>query len=165
MSTKSGLAIVIVIGLLLGSDWYLRSQRLSINPELTFTTITGQTINLRDLQGKPVLISFWATDCRSCIEEIPQLIGLHQQYAQTGLTIIAVAMYYDPPNRVLNMAADKQLPYAVALDPERTLAKAFGGVQMTPTTFLLDRAGRVDWKQLGRFDASALQQRVKTIVQ
>lgn len=158
MSIKSSLVLLVIVAALIAQ------QQPVIDPELSFTSISGQTLKLSELQGNPVLISFWATDCPSCLEEIPQLISLHQEYAKRGLTLIAVAMYYDPPNRVLALANDRQLPYPVALDPEQTLTHAFGNVQATPTTFLLDREGRITWKQLGRFDLAGLRQRVENML-
>src|SRR5512137_1942547 len=64
-------------------------------PNVTFSTITGKKINLKELSGKPVIVTFWATDCPACIKEIPDLIDLYKQYHKQGLEIIAVAMYYD----------------------------------------------------------------------
>ena len=146
------------IGVLLAiTVWYWQTQTLSPAPDVVFKTLNGETIALAELKGKPVLVTFWATDCQACLEEIPYLISLHRQYNQQGLTIIAVAMYYDPPNHVQEMATAKQLPYAVALDPAAELAKAFGNVQFTPTTFLIDKNGMTVMHKIGGFDLSTLQ--------
>ncbi|MGZ4982242.1 MAG: peroxiredoxin family protein, partial [Methylobacter sp.] len=72
------------------------SKTITSAPDVTFTTITGQKIALKDFRGKPVIVTFWATDCPSCIQEIPDLIDLYTQYHAAGLEMIAVAMYYDP---------------------------------------------------------------------
>ena len=133
-------------------------------PNAVFKTIGGETISLAALHGRPVLVTFWATDCPSCLEEIPQLIKLHQEFSPQGLTIIAVAMYYDPPNHVQEMAAAKQLPYAVALDPTAEHAKAFGNVRLTPTSFLIDTNGMIVMEKLGELDVPALIKKLnKTI--
>ena len=92
------------------------SKTITSAPDVTFTTLTGQKITLNGLRGKPVIVTFWATDCPSCIKEIPDLIDLYSQYHSSGLEMIAVAMYYDPPNHVVDMTKAKQLPYNVALD-------------------------------------------------
>lgn len=163
MTLKTGFGLAFMLCLLIGGGYWL-STRSYLNPDLSFTTIDGQTLTLKKLNGKPVLVNFWATDCPSCIAEIPHLIELHRQYAHRGLSIIAVAMYYDPPNHVLTLAKDQQLPYAVALDPEQTLAKAFGNVQLTPTSFLLNGDGNIVWKQLGSIDRQALQQKLDALL-
>ncbi|CAD6877826.1 Putative thioredoxin [Methylomonas albis] len=107
---------------------------------------------IAELKGKPILITFWATDCPSCIEEIPDLIALHQQFNGNDLQIIAVAMPYDPPSHVQAFVKERLLPYAVALDIDSSLIRAFGDVQLTPTTFLIDRQGVIIMHKVGAFD-------------
>ncbi|MDD4915214.1 MAG: TlpA disulfide reductase family protein [Methylococcales bacterium] len=157
------LAGIVFICLLISGLWLTQPQKLSQAPNAVFKTIRGDSISLADLKGKPVLVTFWATDCPSCLAEIPDLISLYRQYADKGLTIIAVAMSYDPPNRVLSISETRQLPYPVALDPGAEHAVAFGNVQFTPTTFLIDRRGGVIMQKTGRFDAAALQAQLETL--
>ena len=64
-------------------------------PDLTLTTLDGQSIALAHLQGKPVIVTFWATDCESCLKEIPVFLDLYSRYHSQGLEIIGVSMYYD----------------------------------------------------------------------
>jgi peroxiredoxin len=155
---KSTTGFLFLAGLLALGTWFLLPQQLKAAPDAVFKTISGETISLAALHGKPVLVTFWATDCGSCLQEIPDLIALHRQYSPEGLTIIAVAMSYDPPNRVLEMTNEKQLPYAVALDPIAEHALAFGNVQFTPTSFLLDRQGGVVMQKTGRFDLAEVRE-------
>lgn len=133
------------------------SKTISQAPEVTFTTITGQKIALKEMRGKPVIVTFWATDCPACIKEIPDLIDLYAQYHAAGLEMIAVAMYYDPPNHVVDMTKAKQLPYNVALDLNSELADAFGGVLFTPSTFLIAPDGSVVKKATGLFDLAKMK--------
>lgn len=164
MNPKQKLGLFLAAGLLaFGFAWYSQTRILSIAPNAIFKTIKGESIALADLKGKPVLVTFWATDCPGCIEEIPHLISLHQQFSPQGLTIIAVAMDYDPPNHVLAMAEAKQLPYAVALDPTADHAKAFGNVQLTPTSFLIDRNGMIVMQKVGVFNLPSLQEQLKNL--
>ncbi len=130
-------------------------------PSATFTTITGGKIELLKLQGKPVIVTFWATDCANCIKEIPHLIDLHNQFHSKGLKIIAIAMYYDPPNHVVAMTKAKQLPYDVALDLKAEHAKAFGQIQLTPTTFLISPKGNIVMKKTGLLDITTMRQQIK----
>lgn len=160
MTLKQCIGIMPLICLLAAGVWFWQTPTARPAPELSFKTIKGESIELADLKGKPVLVTFWATDCPSCIEEIPHLIELHRQYSQEGLTIIAVAMYYDPPNRVLAMAKAKQLPYAVALDPSGSLALGFGNVRLTPTTFLIDKNGQIVMQKAGIFKLRDMRRRL-----
>jgi peroxiredoxin len=132
-------------------------------PDVTFTTITGKKIALKDLRGKPVIVTFWATDCPGCIKEIPHLIDLYTQYHKDGLEIIAVAMYYDPPNHVVTMTEEQQLPYNVALDLKAEQAHAFGDVQLIPSTFLISPDGLIDLKKTGAFDPAEMKTRIETL--
>lgn len=117
-------------------------------PELTFKSIEGDVITSADLKGHPVLIVFWATDCSSCIREIPDLIDLYKDYENTTAKILAVAMYYDPPSRVVSMSKGMQLPYPVIIDPQAKLTQALN-VQVTPTHILLAPDGRIEKRIVG----------------
>ena len=133
-------------------------------PAVVFTSINGDKIELKKLKGKPVIVTFWATDCASCIQEIPHLIALYQQFHPQGLEIIAVAMAYDPPNHVISMTKAKQIPYSVALDIKGNHAHAFGNVQWTPTTFLISPTGAIVIKKTGLLDITDMQQRIKNFL-
>jgi peroxiredoxin len=132
-------------------------------PDVTFTTITGKKIALNDLRGKPVIVTFWATDCPACIKEIPDLIDLYAQYHKQGREIVAVAMYYDPPNHVVTLTKDRQLPYNVALDLKAEHAHAFGDVQLIPSTFLISPDGLIALKKTGAFDPTEMKTRIETL--
>jgi peroxiredoxin len=127
----------------------------------TFTTITGQKLALQDLRGKPVLVTFWATSCSSCMAEIPHLIDLYQRFHPQGLELIAVAMAYDPPNQVVAMAKSKNLPYPIALDINSEHAHAFGDIWGTPTTYLIGTDGTISWHTVGMFDPDSLASRIE----
>lgn len=161
MTFKSTVISLICFGLLLAGGWYWLSQATTKAPNVTFTTLKGQTLHTSQLQGKLVVVSFWATDCPACVEEIPHWIDLHRQFAEQGLTILAVAMHYDPPNHVLAMAESKQLPYNVVLDPNGSLAQAFGNVQLTPTTFLMDRNGNIILHKTGALAPETILQKLR----
>ena len=141
----------------------LISQAPAKAPDVSFTTITGKKIALKDLRGKPVIVTFWATDCPGCIKEIPDLIDLYTQYHKQGLEIIAVAMYYDPPNHVVTMTEDRQLPYNVALDLKAEHAHAFGDVQLIPSTFLIRNDGLIDQKITGAFNPAEMKARIEKL--
>lgn len=163
MTFKQATGIFLLMGLVATAAWYWQTQTVRIAPAVTFKTLSGENLALADLQGKPVIVTFWATDCPGCIEEIPHLIQLHQNYSQRGLTIIAVAMHYDPPNHVLEMVKSQKLPYSVTLDPSGELAQAFGNVQLTPTTFLIDPKGHIVMQKVGAFGLSDMKQRLEAL--
>ena len=148
------LAIVLLAILSLAGLLQINNQNSIKNIE--FKTINGEKFDLQSLIGHPALITFWSTDCPSCIEEIPHLIELHQNYAKQGFRIIAVAMEYTPPNQVVAMAEAKRLPYAIVLDPESAIAHHFGDIRLTPTSFLISPDGSIAKHIIGSFNQSEL---------
>jgi peroxiredoxin len=125
-------------------------------PDVTFTTLQGERLDTASLRGKVVLVNFWATTCSTCIEEMPDLVKTYEKYTARGLETIAVAMDYDPEAQVRAYAEKNALPFKVAMDPDGEAAKGFKGVRMTPTTFLIDRQGRIMRSYLGKPDFNAL---------
>lgn len=125
-------------------------------PRVTFVSIAGEKITTESLRGSVVLVNFWATDCAVCIREMPQITATHNKYHAQGFETIAVAMRHDPPNYVLDYAEKNRLPFKVALDPLGELAAAFGGVKLTPTTFIIDRRGRIVRRITGEPDFAKL---------
>ena len=150
LKSKSLLAGIVIIALIAGFVVSLSIKPTA--PSVEFTSLKGEKIALDNLRGKVVLVNFWATDCPGCIAEMPELIQTYQKYKSRGLETIAVAMYYDPPNYVSTYATDKVLPFPVSLDPQGLLAKAFKDVQLTPTTFVIDKEGRILQRTVGVLD-------------
>jgi len=129
-------------------------------PNVSFTTLKGERIALGSLRGKVVLINFWATSCDVCIHEMPQMVKTFNRFKVQGLEMVAVAMNYDPPNYVLNYAQTRNLPFHVAVDAQGNIAKGFGDVQATPTTFLIGRNGKIIQKFQGEPDFDVLNKRL-----
>ena len=121
-------------------------------PQVQFRTLGGEKVATSDLRGKVVLVNFWATSCVICMAEMPRIIDTFNKFKGQGFETIAVAMDYDPPNFVLAYAQQKQLPFKVALDVDGAVAKSFGNVRLTPTTFIIDRRGKVVKQYLGEPD-------------
>lgn len=116
---------------------------------LSFVTLAGDRLTLRDLRGKVVLVNFWATSCPACVKEMPELARSYERYRARGFEIVAVAMAYDSAASVTAFAQTHALPFPVALDAEQTIAKAFGGVEVVPTTYIVDKDGRVQSRTHG----------------
>lgn len=135
---------------------YLAPPQRVAAPDATFTTIEGQTLATADLRGTVVLVNFWATDCIPCMREMPRIVQTYNKYRARGFETVAVAMSYDPPNRVLDYARKNALPFKIALDLSGELARRFGDVQFTPTSFVIDRRGNIVKRYLGEPDFAAL---------
>ena len=86
------------------------------------------------------------------------LADTYNQFKDRGFETIAVAMSYDPPEWVLNFAQTRQLPFKVALDNTGDIARDWGDVRLTPTTFIVDKQGRIIKRYIGEPDFRALHQ-------
>jgi len=146
-------------GTLLGllAYYWLAPEGLTTRPDIGLMTIDGEELRLASLQGRPVLVTFWATTCNSCLREMPHLIELYDELAPLGLEVIGIAMDYDPPNRVLAMRKARNIPYPIALDINADAARAFGDVRLTPTSFLIAPDGRIVYRKTGSMDMTRLR--------
>jgi thiol-disulfide isomerase/thioredoxin len=160
MKSKLWLAAVILVFAVAGYDIFNVTRSPDNLPPLNFTSIKGHQFSLESLRGKPVLVTFWATTCASCIKEIPHLIELYNNYHPKGLEIIAIAMRYDPPNYVIAMSKEKALPYEVVYDVNSSYAQAFGGVNLTPNSFLIAPNGEIVLHKLGLLN----QQKIESLL-
>lgn len=112
-------------------------------PEVRFITLAGENLATSELRGKVVLVNFWATYCVACVKEMPKMVETWKKFAPRGYEMIAVAVQADHPNRVAEFAQSRALPFKVALDGSGELARRFGNVRITPTSFLVDKQGRI----------------------
>ncbi len=124
--------------------------------DVVFTTIKGETISMASLKGKVVLVNFWATDCKSCVKEMPDLIKTYYQYQPRGFEIIAVAMPYDPPAQVVNFATQKELPFPVIHDSYADITHQFGDVKLTPTAYIYNKDGKRIQRAIGTLNFDKL---------
>ncbi len=150
----SVLAVAVIGGL--GAVW-LAPDRSTLAPDITITTLQGEQLGLAGLRGRPVLVNFWATTCSSCTQEMPQLVNLYEELAPRGFEIIGISMAYDPPNHVLAFKQTRGIPYPLALDIQSLAARAFGDVQLTPSSFLIAPDGRIVHRQTGTLDMPELR--------
>jgi peroxiredoxin len=144
------IALVAVVAIAAGAA--LGAWERSARPRASFVALSGKHFTTEDLRGKVVLVNFWATSCETCVAEMPKLAATWRQFSPRGYETIAVAMRYDHPNAVAEFTQRHALPFRVALDPDGEVAEAFGRVSVTPTTYLLDRRGRIVTRYVGEPD-------------
>lgn len=165
MKIKETIAAIFILAVAGLSFWLWTSPSgLKWAPDVTFTTLKGEKLNIGELRGQPVLVTFWATTCPGCLKEMPHLVELYEELGNAGFELIGVAMSYDPPNRVLELTTERQLPYPIALDLDGALAAAFGNVMLTPTSFLIDPDGRIIKHKIGEMDIGELRQQIENLL-
>ncbi|WP_374594593.1 TlpA disulfide reductase family protein [Aquabacterium sp.] len=148
------IAMALVGALAVGA--YTVLSRNTPAPDVPMVLLNGQSQRMSDLRGQVVLVNFWATSCSTCMHEMPKLVEIYQQHKGKGLRTVAVAMSYDPPAFVANYALSRQLPFDVAIDNTGKVAEGFGRVQLTPTTFVVNKRGQIVKQYVGEPDYVAL---------
>ena len=137
---------------------------LQLAPQSTFVLLDGSKQTTADFKGKVTLVNFWATSCVTCVAEMPQVTSTYNKYHAKGYDTVAVAMSYDPPSYVVNYAQSRALPFKVAIDNTGAVAKAWGDVQLTPTTYLLNKRGEIVKQYVGAPDFTALHQLIEKLL-
>ena len=150
-------AAIAAVVLALAGVGYASYSSSTPAPDVTFIGIDGEKISTASLRGKVVMVNFWATSCVTCVKEMPAMVETYNKFKGQGLEFVAVAMQYDPPNYVLNFTETRKLPFKVAIDSAGDIARQFGDVSLTPTTFVIDKQGRIIKRYVGEPDFSQLQ--------
>ena len=133
-------------------------------PNTTFVFLDGTRQSSSEMKGKVTLVNFWATSCVTCVAEMPKLISTYNKYKAQGYDTVAVAMSYDPPSYVVNYSETRKLPFKVAIDNTGAVAKAWGNVQLTPTTYLVNKRGEIVKQYVGEPDFAALHQLIEKLL-
>jgi peroxiredoxin len=128
-------------------------------PNFTLKDADGRTVKLSDYKGKVVLLNFWATWCGPCKIEIPWFVDFEQKYKDRGFAVLGVSMDDDGWSAVKPYITDKKLNYRVLLGND-TVGDQYGGVDSLPTTFLLDRNGKVAATHIGLVSKSDYQNEI-----
>lgn len=157
-----GFAVVLILAVVY---LWLSPAGIQPAPALQANALNMQrNIDLASLRGRPVLVTFWATSCPGCIKEMPHLIDLYKELQPRGFEIVSVAMSYDRPDHILNMANKKQIPYPIIYDGTKSIAQAFGDVSLTPTNFLINPDGQIVKHMVGEMDMKLLHAQILTML-
>lgn len=149
---------IILLICFIGVLAYQTTNNKDMAPQIDYTNIKGEKITGQSLVDKVYIVNFWATSCTTCVAEMPELIKTYEQFHPKGLEFVAVAMSYDPPNYVLNFTETRKLPFHVVIDADGKIAKAFGDVKLTPTTYVIDRDGSILKRYVGKPSFAELHQ-------
>lgn len=134
-------------------------------PDFTYTLLDGRQVRFAEArQGKVTLVNFWATSCTTCVHEMPQMAETFLKFKERGYEMLAVAMNYDNPAFIRNFASSRSLPFTVTHDQDGRIAKGFGDVRLTPTSFLLDKQGRIVKKYVGEPDFAEFQRLIGELI-
>ncbi len=130
-----------------------QDERSVTAPDFGLPSLAGPMIRLSDHQGKVMLLNFWATWCPPCRAEMPSMEKLYQAYRDRGLVILAISSDVGGKLVVEPYVQERGLTFPVLLDPEGEVFAQYG-VRGLPTSYLLDRRGRVFSADVGARDWS-----------
>jgi thiol-disulfide isomerase/thioredoxin len=115
--------------------------------------VDGKPVSFSQFKGKVVVLDFWATWCPPCRSEIPGYVKLQEKYRDKGLIVIGVSLDQDGPAAVKKFMGDFHMNYQVVMGDD-SVAQAFGGVDGIPTTFIIDRTGKIRDKKVGAMETA-----------
>lgn len=153
----------IAAGAAIGAAVVLGSGQ-SVAPPSTFVLLDGSQQTTADLKGKVTLVNFWATSCTTCVAEMPEIVATYDKYKGRGFDTLAVAMSYDPPSYVVNFTETRKLPFKVAIDNTGAVAKAWGDVKLTPTTYIVNKRGEIVKSYVGAPDFAELHKLIERLL-
>jgi cytochrome c-type biogenesis protein len=123
-------------------------------PSYAARNLSGDSVSLAKMRGKPVLLNVWATWCLPCKEEIPYLESLHGKHAAQGLQIVGVSVdARGDESKITEFARDFRMTYPIWRDPDERVNSRFLAIGV-PSTYLIDRDGVLRWKHLGTLRAT-----------
>ena len=139
-------------------------------PTFTLENLQGQKVSLASYRGKAVLVNFMATWCAPCKVETPWLIKLRDEYAPQGFEVIGISTDDLDKDDKKQMAQDKadiakfvsnmHIDYPVLIDGD-SISHPYGGVDALPTSFFVDRSGKVIAATVGLHDRDELEANIK----
>jgi thiol-disulfide isomerase/thioredoxin len=129
-------------------------------PDFTLQTLDGKNVTLSSLRGKGVLLNFWATWCGPCKIEMPWFVELQKEYGPQGLQIVGVAMDDSSTQDIQTFVKEMGVNYPVLLGKE-AVGQAYGGVDVLPTTFFIDRNGDIVAREFGLQSRSLFVDNIK----
>jgi thiol-disulfide isomerase/thioredoxin len=131
-----------------------------VAPDFDLPSLDGKNLKLSDLRGKAVLLNFWATYCGPCKIEMPWFVELQKEYGPRGFQIVGVAMDDASTEEIAKFVKQMGVNYPILLGQE-SVGQSYGGVGVLPTTFFLDRDGKLIAREFGLQSRSVFVDHIK----
>ncbi len=139
-------------------------SKRQVAPDFALKDAHGNVVHLADYRGKVVLLDFWATWCGPCGEEIPWLTDFQRKYKDRGFEVLGISMDDDGWKEINPFVALKKINYRIVLGDDKT-GDLYGGIEALPTTFVIDRNGRVASHFVGLAARKDFQNAIETLLE
>jgi peroxiredoxin len=133
-------------------------------PEFALKDANGKVVHLADYRGKVVLLDFWATWCGPCTVEIPWFTEFQRKYKDRGFEVLGVSMDEDGWKAITPFVTQKKVNYRIVLGDDKT-GDQYGGLEALPTTFVIDRDGRIAAVHVGLAGKKDFEDAIETLLQ
>jgi thiol-disulfide isomerase/thioredoxin len=146
-----------------GSPVTTASDALIQAPDFSKEMLTGGSYQLSERKGRVIIINFWATWCGPCVRETPAFVDLQNEWADEPFEIVGISMDEDGFEAVGPFVDRFEVPYPMLLD-DGTLADEFGGVYAMPSSFILDKEGRIVHRIVGEFPFEDMREELEALI-
>lgn len=158
------LALILVFAFGFSLSVVAQQQSKQQAPNFALKASDGKTIEMAKLKGKVVLVNFWATWCGPCRKEMPDFVEAYNQYKPKGLEIIGISLDEDGWSVVNPFLKQYKINFPVVIGDGK-LARAYGGIEFIPTSFLVDRQGNIVDKHVGMLSKELLEKKLLPLLQ
>src|SRR5215471_4494236 len=132
-------------------------------PGWKLTDLNSRSVSFSDFRGRVVILDFWATWCVPCRVEIPHFVELQKQYGAKGLAVIGVSLDEQGPDAVKRFVKQFEVNYSIVIGNEK-IAEKYGGIVALPTTFVIDRKGRIASQHIGYDDKAVFEKEIQSLL-
>ncbi len=155
----AGVGLVFAVALSFGC----RAEPQSQAPNFALKTQQGETLELKKLKGKVVVLNFWATWCAPCRAEIPGMLEVYDKYKAKGLEIVGVSLDRGGWTRVTPFLEKMRITYPVVIG-DVDLVNLYGGIEAIPTTFIIDKKGNIARKHIGYLSKNQFEEQIRGLL-
>jgi thiol-disulfide isomerase/thioredoxin len=132
-------------------------------PDWELADLSGKPVKFSNFRGHVLIVDFWATWCVPCRIEIPRFVELQKQYGNKGLTVVGVSLDEQGPEVVKKFVKQFRVSYPIVIGNQKVV-EAYGGVDVIPTTFVIDRQGHIVSRHIGYDDKAVFEKEIQSLL-
>ncbi len=164
MNRINKIKLIIVVGIALMIFFLLtlrESNKLKPAPSFALEDLKGNRVQLSDFRGKIVMLGFWASWCRACLQQTPHFIDLYDKYKNKGLEVIGISLDRNP-ERIRTFAKAGGINYTIIIADSKVTE--YYGIVSIPTTLVINRKGEIYRRYVGYRDRAVLEKDIENLL-